>query len=194
MSEKQPGGRIRRLLRRHPTVSITAALLVVGLVVFGFLWFEPQKLFLDQTVNEAAPVSSAPGSPANSGQPTPGLGQEAPAADPMTLATGRFQSLEHETSGGAILIELPDGSHILRFENLDTSNGPDLRVYLSQIPASDDWHAYGERSVDLGPLKGNIGNQNYRVPRSVDVSKYRSAVIWCRRFTVGFGVAPLTVD
>ena len=194
MSEKEPGGRIGRLIRRHPRGAVTAAVLALGLVVLGFLWFEPQKLFLNQTVNEAAPVASAPThAPADSEQATPGVGQDAPAAGPMTLATGTFRSLEHETSGTAVLIRLPDGSHVLRFENLDTSNGPDLRVYLSEIPAGDDLRAYGERFVDLGALKGNIGNQNYRIPRSVDVSKYRSAVIWCRRFTVGFGVAPLTV-
>jgi hypothetical protein len=112
-------------------------------------------------------------------------------AGPLTLAGGAFRSLEHSTSGEALLIELPDGSRILRLEHLETSNGPDLRVYLSEIPAGDDWHAYGERFVDLGALKGNLGNQNYRIPKGVDVSKYRSAVIWCRRFTVGFGVAPL---
>ena len=193
MSEKERGGRIGRLIRRHPRGAVTAAVLALGLVVLGFLWFEPQKLFLNQTVNEAAPVASAPTyAPADPEQATPGVGQDAPAAGPMTLATGRFQSLEHDTTGKATLIRLPDGSHVLRFENLDTSNGPDLRVYLSEIPAGDDLRSYGERFVDLGALKGNIGNQNYRIPRSVDVSKYRSAVIWCRRFTVGFGVAPLT--
>ncbi len=79
----------------------------------------------------------------------------------------------------------------MRFENLETSNGPDLRVYLSEVPAGDDWYAYGERYVDLGSLKGNIGDQNYEVPDDVDLDRYVSAVIWCRRFAVGFGVAPL---
>src|SRR6266545_4802355 len=77
-------------------------------------------------------------------------------------------------------------------ECLDTLNGPDLHVYLSEVPAGGDARAYGERFVDLGKLKGNKGNQNYRLPVNVDLSRYRSAVIWCKRFTVGFGVAPLS--
>jgi hypothetical protein len=165
----------------------------IGFVVFVLLWFEPQKLFLNQTVDEAIPSAAPPAAGSSEGE---GSGEQAGSGSggesgPVTLARGSFRNLEHATTGRALLIELPDGSHILRFENLDTSNGPDLRVYLSEIPASDDWHAYGERFVDLGDLKGNLGNQNYRIPKGVDLSKYRSAVIWCRRFTVGFGVAPL---
>src|SRR5207249_4841088 len=111
-------------------------------------------------------------------------------AGPTVLASGGFRSLEHQTTGRAVLIRLSDGRRYLRFENLNTSNGPDLHVYLSEVPAGPDLHAYGERSVDLGKLKGNIGNQNYLLPGGVDLSKYRSAVIWCKRFAVGFGVAP----
>jgi hypothetical protein len=185
-------GRILGFVKGHPRLSITAVVLGIGLAVFVLLWFEPQKLFLNQTVNEAIPSAAPPAAGSNDGGGgEPGGSGPGAATQPVTLARGSFQSLEHHTTGKALLIELPDGSHVLRFENLDTSNGPDLRVYLSQIPASDDWHAYGERFVDLGDLKGNLGNQNYRIPKGVDVSKYRSAVVWCRRFTVGFGVAPL---
>jgi hypothetical protein len=188
-------GPIRRalgLVKRHPRWSIAAAVLGVGLALFVVLWFEPQKLFVNQTVNEAVPSVAPPAAGSNGeGGGEPGGSGPGAADQPVTVARGSFQSLEHHTTGKALLIELPDGSHILRFENLDTSNGPDLRVYLSEIPASDDWHAYGERFVDLGDLKGNLGNQNYRIPKGVDVSRYRSAVVWCRRFTVGFGVAPL---
>ncbi|MFN2488529.1 MAG: DM13 domain-containing protein [Actinomycetota bacterium] len=108
-----------------------------------------------------------------------------------TLAAGEFRALEHETSGRAVILESGPGRTFLRLQDLQTSNGPDLRVYLSEIPASDDWNAYGERFVDLGALKGNVGDQNYALPSDLDLSHYRSAVIWCRRFTVGFGVAPL---
>ena len=107
------------------------------------------------------------------------------------LARGEFRSLEHTTTGTARLIALADGSVVLRFDDLDTSNGPDLRVYLSPIAAGPDWHVYGRDALDLGPLKGNRGDHNYVVPRGTDLSRYRSAVVWCRRFTVGFGVAPL---
>jgi hypothetical protein len=57
-------------------------------------------------------------------------------------------------------------------------------VWLSVDGSSDD-------IVDLGKLKGNIGNQEYVIPADVDVSRFNTAVIWCRRFSVGFGEAPL---
>lgn len=165
-------------MRTRARLWVGAATLAVGLLVFVLIWFQPQKLVIEDTVREAPP------------QATPTV-RESSVAAPTTLARGKFRSLEHETMGTAVILELPDGSRYLRLEGLDTSNGPDLRVYLSEIPASDDWYAYGERFVDLGALKGNRGDQNYELPDDLDLSPFKSAVIWCRRFTVGFGVAPL---
>jgi hypothetical protein len=181
--------RLHGFVRRHLLVTGVGAVLGAGLIVFVVLWFEPQKYFLNQTVNEAAPgVILSPQGAGNSSAVTPA----APAAEQAAvLATGEFQSLEHGTSGHALLLQLPDGSFVVRLEDLDTLNGPDLRVYLSEVPAADDPHAYGDRFVDLGELKANKGNQNYAVPPGVDASRFKSVVIWCRRFTVGFGVAPL---
>jgi electron transfer DM13 len=187
-------GRLRRVNawgRRHRAVSATAGALGIGFVVFVLLWFEPQKLFLNKTVNEPLPgviqINPAGTTPAATQDPT----EPPPAAELTILVSGRFRSLEHSTTGTARVLQRSDGTLILRLENLDTSNGPDLRVYLSEIQASDDWHAYGERFIDLGALKGNQGNQNYTIPAGTDVSRFRSAVIWCRRFKVGFGVAGL---
>jgi Electron transfer DM13 len=160
---------------------------LVGLLVFVLVWFQPHKLFIEQEVDEALPTVASDDNLAGANSST----NQEPVKETVTLARGQFQRLEHPTSGRAFILELPDGSRFLRFENLDTSNGPDLRVYLSEIPASDDWFAYGERFVDLGALKGNRGNQNYELPVDLNLSRYKSAVIWCRRFTVGFGVAPL---
>ncbi|HVM34453.1 MAG TPA: DM13 domain-containing protein [Actinomycetota bacterium] len=150
-------------------------------IVFVAVWFQPQKLFIDQTVDENLPRPSGVTSPATDSE-----GDSKPSE---ILREGMFQALEHPTLGTAKVVKVTDGRLFLRLEDLDTSNGPDLRVYLSEIPASDDWHAYGERFVDLGALKGNRGNQNYEIPPGTDLARYRSAVIWCRRFTVGFGVA-----
>ena len=86
----------------------------------------------------------------------------------------------------------PGGSLILRLERLSTSNGPDLRVYLSHVPASGDLHAYRTGFIDLGALKGNRGSQNYAIPVGTNLPSFKSAVIWCRRFAVGFAVAPLS--
>jgi electron transfer DM13 len=170
---------VRGFVRRHRALVAAAAVVAVALAAFVLVYFQPQKAFLDQRVNEALPPA---GQPAQSGG-WPG---------PAMVAGGDFRSLEHETTGHAVIVELADGSRLLRFENLNTLNGPDLHVYLSPVPAGDDARAYGGAGyVDLGRLKGNIGSQNYPLPKDLDLSKFRSAVIWCKRFSVGFGVAPL---
>ena len=176
-----------RLPRKHPLIG-AAALIAVGLVIFVLLWFQPQKLFLNKTVNEPVPgvIETAPAGEANrnstAGQSPPGL---------QIVRAGSFRSLEHATTGRAIVLRRPAGHLILRMERLSTSNGPDLRVYLSRVPASNDLHAYRTGFIDLGALKGNRGSQNYAIPPGTDLSAFKSAVIWCRRFAVGFGVAPL---
>jgi hypothetical protein len=173
-------------LRRHLRVVIVIFGAAVALAVFVLVWFQPQKAFLNTTVNE-----SLPGRPSVSSDTAP---DSAPATDTgqrNVLAQGQFRSLEHHTTGRALLVRLRNGEVLLRLERLDALNGPDLHVYLSEVATGGDARAYGERFVDLGKLKGNKGNQNYSVPPGVDVSRFRSAVIWCKRFAVGFGVAPL---
>jgi hypothetical protein len=188
IDHKNGGGRIRAYVRSHRRLTWIASGIALAAFVFVLVWFQPHKLFLEDTVNESTPTA---GSASRESDGTDTADQSSGEGEPKTLAGGGFQSLEHTTSGRASILELPDGSRFLRFDDLDTSNGPDLRVYLSEIPASDDWHAYGERFIDLGALKGNRGDQNYELPADLDLSRYKSAVIWCRRFTVGFGVAPL---
>jgi hypothetical protein len=168
----------------HKLVLLGAAVLAGLAVAAGVAYFQPEKLLINQRVDEAIPAATA----------APGQARQAsPVARPETvLRSSNLQSLEHQSSGTVVLIELPGGGRILRLENLATSNGPDLHVYLSTAPASSDWHGYDRDYVDLGALKGNLGNQNYTLPDSVDIARYRSAVIWCRQFTVGFAVAPLS--
>jgi hypothetical protein len=181
-------GRIKSFIGRHRLASGIAAVAGVGLFVFVLVWFQPQKLFLDQRVDERIPEAAAKGS-----DPAPGDDRSPQQAETRSklLASGAFQSLEHQTTGKALILELASGRRILRFDSLNTSNGPDLHVYLSEIPPSDDWHAYGVRFVSLGKLKGNIGSQNYELPDDLDLSRFKSAVVWCKRFAVGFGVAGL---
>ena len=181
---------VRRFIREYPGRAALLAGLGLALFVFGMVWFEPHKLFVDQRVDESLPTTMA-AEQATPVSPAPGDPSPEPEG-PTILARGRWHSLEHETTGKVQIVELPGGKRILRFEDLATSNGPDLRVYLSEIPESEDWHAYGERFVDLGDLKGNLGSQNYRIPKGTDLSQVQSAVIWCRRFEVGFAVAGLT--
>lgn len=168
-----------------PVVIRRYAPVILGLVAVAVLlivaYFQPQKLFLNERHNDPLPVSSAAAT----------AGAAAASAADHVLLSGNLRSLEHQSSGRVLLIALADGSRILRFEDLETSNGPDLRVYLSSVPASQSWYGYDRDFVELGSLKGNLGNQNYPVPGSLDVARYRTAVIWCKRFAVGFAVASL---
>ncbi|MFE9028222.1 DM13 domain-containing protein [Streptomyces iakyrus] len=167
--------------------------LVVALVgvSLGLYWFQPWKLWQDETVQEALPSAIAPSAPP-AGAPS---ASPSPAPRPRTLAGGELISHEHATSGKVKLVRLADGSHVVRLEDLDTSNGPDLRVWLTDAPVKEGragWHVFDDGTyVSLGKLKGNKGSQNYIVPADVDPSRYTSVSIWCDRFDVSFGAAEL---
>ena len=91
----------------------------------------------------------------------------------------------HKVEGVAKVIDLADGRTFLRLENLKATNGPDLYVYLSADNDASD-------IVNLGRLKGNIGNQNYEIPAGTDLSKYNTVLIWCKAFSTLFGSAKLS--
>jgi len=146
------------------------ALAAVGLAAFVLAYFEPQKLFIDDRVAEAVPA----------------------AATAKTLSAGTFRSYEHATSGRARVIAGADGRRYVRFEDFETSNGPALKVYLSASPATGPGDRFDDRFVDLGDLKGNIGSQNYAIPRGVRLDRYRSVVVWCERFSVPFAAAAVS--
>jgi hypothetical protein len=171
--------RLPGIVTRHPLGAAVLAFAGVVTVSFVLVYFEPQALFIDDRVNEALP-----GATADQGGPN------AAVPEPDTLGRGRFRGLAHGASGTAALIDV-EGTRYLRFENLNVDNGPDLKVYLSPAPASSDEGAFDDGIVNLGDLKGNIGDQNYEIPPDVDLDRFHSAVVWCQRFGVGFAVAPL---
>lgn len=177
---------LRAFIGRHKRFATVASVVSVAGLVFVIVWFQPQKLFLNRTVREPLPALEAP-------VETPGA--IAPSATPRpaisTIASGPFRSLEHATTGTARLVQLADGRFIVRLEDLRTSDGPDVRVYLSSVPSDRGQNDYGDGYVDLGALKGNRGDANYAVPLGTDPAKFQTVVLWCRRFKVGFGVAPL---
>ena len=118
----------------------------------------------------------------------------APTA-PVVVKSGAFRDADsfHNGEGSATVHELPDGSHVLRFEDFRVTNGPDLRVILASHPdpmGRGDVHS-GEY-VELGKLKGNIGNQNYPFPEGLSPDDYNSVVIYCKPFQVVFSVAALS--
>ena len=169
-----------RIVLRRPAVRVVLVVGVALLAVALFV-FEPWKLFVDRTVDEAAPPAAAPAA-------------TAPAA-PVVLARGELIGHEHASSGSVVVLGLPDGSRVLRLQDLRTSNGPLLKVWLTDAPVidgRDGWHVFDDgRHVDLGELKGNIGSSNYPVPPDVDLAALPSVSIWCDRFNVSFAAAAL---
>ncbi|GAA3810359.1 DM13 domain-containing protein [Nocardioides panacisoli] len=169
---------------------VAAAVLVVGLLLF-----EPWLLWVDDTVDEDLPDAV----PADATTPTGGPpGQSTSTVAEWTeLSSSGFVSGEHGTSGTARVVRNADGSLQVWLEDLDTSNGPDLHVWLTDQDSggdcggcSDSWGIYDDgRHVELGALKGNRGDQRYDVPADADLAGLVSVVIWCDRFNVAFGTA-----
>jgi Electron transfer DM13 len=154
-------------------------ILPVIAVVLLVAWyaFRPERLFVNQRVHEELPTAQVANSPAR------------------PLASGKFHSGAHPTSGTATVYQLTDGTRVLRFTDFKTSNGPDVHVYLvAADDASDNESVTKAGFVDLGSIKGNIGDQNYTLGSDVDLSKYRAVSVWCKRFSVNFGAAPLSTD
>ncbi|HJU92107.1 MAG TPA: DM13 domain-containing protein [Pyrinomonadaceae bacterium] len=152
--------------------AVLFALVVAGLG--SWYAFRPERLFINQKVNEQFPTASARSS---------------------KLASGQFRSGAHETKGNAAVFQLADGKKTLRLTDFTTSNGPDLHVYLVAADDIKDSEMVTKAGfVDLGSLKGNIGDQNYDLPANTDLGKYRAVTIWCKRFSVNFGTAPLMND
>jgi hypothetical protein len=86
---------------------------------------------------------------------------------------------------------LADGRLILRFTDFATLDGPDVQIYLVAASDVNDEADLRGGYVSLGPLKGNVGDQNYVLPAGIDLGVYRAVSVWCRRFGVNFGAAPL---
>jgi hypothetical protein len=159
---------------------------------------QPSTTDATDVVPSTASASTTPAvAPPTSALPT----VTEPAAPPATLAPptappvpvgGEFVSLDHGTSGAVVLLQDASGAQFVRLENLDTSNGPDLFVYLSTNPPDGPEGDFDDDYVNLGRLEGNVGSSNYTVPAGTDLFRYASVVIWCDRFDSAFGAAPLS--
>jgi hypothetical protein len=174
-----------RTRRRTMVIAVVAGLVAVA---GGVAWFQPQKLLIDKRVDEALPVTAT--LPLGT-SPDMSSGSRRSGPEPKVLSVSPFRSLGHATSGRASVVALTDGRRFLRLEDLHTSNGPDLFVYLSAARTEGPRDAFDDDFVSLGRLKANQGNQNYAIPDGVTLDRYRSVVIWCRRFTYAFGAAAL---
>ena len=188
---------------------VLIVLAVVAILILAFAWWLLSPLFLNTTVNEEFPLSATADMPAGVTQQEAEDIMEGMAkinmesVEPMTekmseamvLASGKFRDGDsfHKGSGDVSLYRLASGDTVLRFEDLDVTNGPDLHVLVSTHP---DPMTKGELQdagySTLGQLKGNRGDQNYEVPSSVDPDSIGSVIIYCMPFHVIFSVAPLT--
>jgi hypothetical protein len=176
-----------RGLWRNPAIWAIAAFLVVLGLFLAFAVFGIQTLFYDTEVNEefGAPA------PASAEQGSRGADSTA-TSDPVVISSGEFHPVAHPGKGDAVIYRLEDGSHVLRLENLDIFNGPALYVYaVGAQDANDNETVEKAGFLNLGPLKGNQGNQTYELPARFDPEKHRSISIWCKRFSVNFATAPL---
>jgi hypothetical protein len=108
------------------------------------------------------------------------------------VAKGDFHNADKAGKGTATIYEVADGKRILRLSDFETDNGPDLHVRLIAADDAKDTDSVKKAEfVELAKLKGNKGNQNYDLPKDVDLSKYKVVSIWCNRFSVNFAAAPL---
>jgi hypothetical protein len=156
---------------------VIGAYLLTAVVVGGYL---ARSTFIDDEVNERV-VRVTP--PADRG------GASAPPQN-VLLGRGSFEPVAHSVSGTATTIRTAAGARVLTLTSFEVDNGPDLRVYLVAGKARDESEV--DEFQDLGALKGNKGDQQYDLPRELDLDRYTTVVIWCRAFSVNFARAPLT--
>ncbi len=206
----------KRPLRRRRGFQVVVGL--VGVVGLAIGWYLFSPLFFNKTVIEdfpivpvagassgttEAPNDAAASDPATS-EPATSAGAtseaDVPTVDvsfePIVLADGEFVGADafHQGSGSATIYELEDGSRILRLENFDVTNGPELHVFVSPNPAPESSEELmGSGYLDLGPLKGNRGDQNYEIPADAVLPDGEfSIVIYCEPFSVVFATATVS--
>lgn len=144
--------------------------LIILIVVLAGIYFSGLYTYFIRTeVQEALPLPST-------------------ASEMSVLGTGSFGEVDfiHKGSGQAKLIEV-DGAKTLRLENFNVTSGPDLYVYLTKTDKpTGDVKSLGD-FIDSGRLKGTMGNQNYAIIG--DITGYRTAVIWCKKYGILFTYA-----
>lgn len=152
-----------------------AVWIVIGGIAIAAAWyaFRPERLWVNEKVDEKLATASS--------------------IVPQEISMGAFHSVSHESMGTATVYRYADGNRVLRFTDFHTSNGPEVHVYLvAAADAQDNRTVTDAGFVDLGSIKGNVGDQNYTLPADIDLAKYRAVTIWCKRFGVNFATAPLS--
>ena len=184
----------RSFLRRRATFLAPIGVALVALIAWLAIgYFGVHTLFFDTTVDEQVLFDSGATQAPRADKielaaPADVVLEPAAATDIVSLAAGRFEGRAHRTEGRAVVLNDGTDQRILSLEDFGTDNGPDLNVYL--VRDGDVSSGF----VDLGDLKGNVGDQNYEIPADVDLSEYDTVVIWCVRFGVNFGQARLSTS
>jgi hypothetical protein len=179
---------------------------ILSVPILALAWWLGSPLFFDSEVNEDFPVSASAEEPdvtsddvTTSTEPVTAAETQSTEevaddpASPIPLLSGDFEDVDsaHRGSGTATIYQLEDGSHVLRLEDFEVTNGPDLHVLLAPTNNPDSRDAI-DGYIDLGSLKGNIGDQNYELPPDVDPAEFGSVVIYCEPFHVIFSTASLS--
>ncbi len=185
---------LHRIVQRNPlpSAAIGVPLAVVALVAANYflspLW---ERSFLEEEspLAAAAVATAAPTVEAMSGGGSSDGGAQMATFMASTAYSGMFRGADdfHFGRGDALIIETEPGKYVLRFENFSVRNGPDLYVYLSEDSNSKDV----KEMLNLGRLKATDGAFNYEIPANVDVSKVKSAIVWCKQFSTLFAHATL---
>ncbi len=187
-------------LSKNRRVVIIASI-ILAIPVLALAWWLGSPLFIKDEVNEALPENIIIITPTAVGTETALTNSENDSPETAITPTDQVSAIEvkhgtfrdgdsfHQGSGDAIIFRLSTGEHLLRFENFEVTNGPDLHVYL--VPRANQDSVNVDGYIDLGPLKGNIGSQNYTIPADVGIPAEASIVIWCEPFAVLFSVATL---
>ena len=183
-------------------------LAIIAIPIIAVAWWLLEPLFRDDVVSEDFPMSATAEMPVGMTQSEAEDIMQGMAKINMTqkedmmgamdeaavLASGEFRDGDsfHKGSGDVALYKLAGGDHVLRFENLDVTNGPDLRVLLSPHADPMSKSELNDAGFELlAKLKGNKGDQNYEIPADIDVESVNSVIIYCYPFKVIFSVAPL---
>lgn len=98
--------------------------------------------------------------------------------------TGTFGNGPYGAVNGTAKIYFQNNKYILALENFNSSNGPDLHVYISKEVQPVNY-------IDLGRLQSVSGNQQYQLTGSIDFSTYKYALIHCQQYNHLFGSAEL---
>lgn len=178
------------------------AAFILGLLAYGG-WYLVGPLFTTVEVDDALPVAADTTDLQPSGiedlSPeeraamevahanatiTPPLRELMPStklrAEAMAPVMG---TIGHPATGTVRIIETDEGP-VIRYENFETINGPQLNLYLAKDLDANEY-------IDLGPVRGTSGNINYVVPEDVNLSEYRYVMYWCVPFSILFNYADL---